>query len=66
MYDALDEVKRKYYTYFQQTEDSNTKHVKTVNDLVATIEHSGGSVCEDAGLIEHEKKKDRHTKDEEV
>ena len=24
VYDTLDEAKRKYYTYFQQTEDSNT------------------------------------------
>ena len=58
VYDALDEAKRKYYTYFQQTEDSNTKHVEAIKDLVATIEHYGGSVCDNAGLMKYERKKD--------
>ena len=60
MYDALNEAKRNYYTYFQQTDDSNINHVNTIKDLVATIKHYGGSVCNDAGLIKHEENKDRH------
>jgi len=66
VYDAIDEAKRKYYTDFQQTEDSNTKHVKTIKDLVGPIKYYGGSMCNDAGLIEHKKKSCRHMKDEEV
>lgn len=58
VYDALDEAKRKYFAYYQQNEESNMRHVKNIKDLVATIEHYGGSICDDKGLIKHEKKKD--------
>jgi len=58
IYDALDDPKRKYFAYYQSYEESNIKHVKNIKDLVATVEHYGGSVCEDEGLLEYEKKKD--------
>ena len=58
VYNALDEAKRKYFAYYQQNKESNMRHVKNIKDLVATIEHYGGSICDDKGLIEHEKRKD--------
>ena len=58
VYDTLDEAKRKYYSYSQQFEDTNTKNVKAIKDLVATIQHYGGSICNDIGLIKHEMKKE--------
>ena len=45
IYDALDESKRKYFSYYQDYSESNIKHVKNIKNLVATIEHYGGSVC---------------------
>ena len=66
VYDALDEVKRKYYTYFQQTEDTNTKQIRAIKDLVVTIEHYGGTVCDDAGLVEHKENKDGGERDKEI
>lgn len=41
-----------------QLKDSNTNHVKSIKELVAKIEHYGGNVRGDMGLIEHEKEKD--------
>ena len=58
IYNALDEAKSKYFSYHQQIEATNTKHVKTIKDLVATIEHYGGSISNDEGLLEYEKRKD--------
>jgi len=58
VYDALNEAKRKYYKYFQQIDDTNTKQIKGIKDLIATIKHYGGNVCGDSGLIKHEKDKD--------
>ena len=57
VYDVLYEVKRKYFPYSQQYDKPNIKHVKNIKDLIATIEHYGGSVCTDEGLLMYEKKK---------
>jgi len=66
LYDTLDETKQKYYTYYQQTEDTNTKHVEAIKDLVAAIKHYGRNVCNDTRLIEHEQKKDSGARDKEI
>ena len=58
IYDALDEAKRKYFSYYQEYHESNIKHVKSTKDLVATIEHYGGGVCDDEGIINYKKKND--------
>ena len=55
IYDALDETKTKYFKYYQDYDESNIKHVKNIKDMIATIEHYGGNVCSDAGLIKYEK-----------
>ena len=44
VYDALDEIKRRYYNYYQGDNDSNMKHIQALNDLVASIEHHGGNI----------------------
>lgn len=59
LYDALDEAKKRYYTYYQGEEESNQKNVKTLKDIVATIEHYGGTVGEEKGLVDHEAKNNR-------
>ena len=56
VYDALDEMKRRYYNYYQGDDDSNMKHIQALNDLIASIEHHGGHIWLDEGLLEHEKK----------
>ena len=56
VYDALYEIKFRYYNYYQGDDDSNMKHIQALNDLVASIEHHGGSIWLDEGLLEHEKK----------
>ena len=66
VYDALDEAKKKLYTYFQQLDELNTKHIKNIKDLVATIEHYGGSICEDPGLLAHEKEESPSKTDKEI
>lgn len=58
VYNALDEAKGKYYRYYQDHAESNIKHVKNIKELVATIEHYGGDICNDSGLIKHEKRAD--------
>ena len=56
VYDALDDIKRRYYDYYQGDNDSNMKHIQSLNDSVASIKHHCGNVWLDEGLLEHEKK----------
>ena len=56
VYDALDEIKRRYYNSYQGDDDSNMEYIQTLNDLVASIEHHGGNIWLDEGLLEHEMK----------
>ena len=56
IYDVLDEIKRRYYNYYQGDDDSNMKDIQALNDIVASIEHHGGNIWLDEGLLEHEKK----------
>ena len=44
VYDALYEIKFRYYNYYQGDDDSNMKHIQALNDLVASIEHHGESI----------------------
>ena len=53
IYDALDEIKRRYYNYYQGNYDRNMKHTQTLNDLVTSIEHHGRNIWLDEGLLEH-------------
>ena len=56
VYDALDEIKRRYYDYCQGDNDSNMKHIQALNDSVASTKHHGENFWLDEGLLEHEKK----------
>ena len=56
VYDALYEIKFRYYNYYQGDDDSNMKHIQALNDIVASIEHHGERIWLDEGLLEHEKK----------
>ena len=56
VYDALYEIKFRYYNYYQGDDDSNMKHIQALNDLVASIEHHGESIWLNEGLLEHKKK----------
>ena len=49
VYDALNEIKRRHYNYYQGDDDSNIKHIQALNDLVASIEHHGGNIWLDEG-----------------
>ena len=44
VYDALDEIKRRYCNCYQGDDDSNMNHIQALNDLVASIEHHGGNI----------------------
>ena len=61
VYDALDEIKRRYYNYYQGDNDSNMKHIQALNALVASVEHHGGNIWLDEDLLEHEKKDPEQT-----
>ena len=54
VYDALDEIKLRYYNHCQGDDESNTKHTQALNDLVASIEHHSGNIWLDEDLLEHE------------
>ena len=58
VYDALDEAKMVYYTYRQDANESNAKHLRNFKSIVAAIEHQGGQMFADDALMIHEKKID--------
>ena len=61
VYDALDDAKALYYTYKQDVNDSNAKHlVRNFKSIVAVIEHQGGTMFADDALLTHEREMDEH------
>ena len=58
VYDAMDEAKCLYYSYKQEQNESNSKHLKKCKSIVETIEHLGGEMFADEALITHEKNQD--------
>ena len=59
IYDATDEAKVMLYTYRQEEHETNAKHVQNLTSIIDAIDHVGGSIFEDKGLIEYESKKDQ-------
>ena len=47
------------YTYRQEEHETNAKHVQNLTSIIDAIDHVGGSIFDDKGLIEHETKKDQ-------
>ena len=58
-YEAIDEAKRQYYTFVHNNYhmDANT-YVKTMKNIIDTIEYYGGTIGEDEVLMEYEKNQD--------
>ena len=59
-YEAIDEAKRQYYSYVHNNDhmDANT-YVKTMKNIVDSIEFYSGTLGEDEVLIEYEKALDK-------
>ena len=55
IYDALDDVKMLFYTYRQDVNDSNDKHLRNFKRIVAAIDHQGGQMFADDALLNHER-----------
>ena len=58
VYDAMDEAKSLYYSYKQDQNESNSKHLKNFKSIVEAIEHLGGEMFADEALIKHEESQD--------
>ena len=54
MYDALDDANAMYYSYKQESGESNAKHLRSFKSIVAAIEHLGGAMFSDEVLIKME------------
>ena len=54
VYCTLDEVKVLFYTYFQEENESNARHLKNFKSIVEVIEHLGVNIFADKTLVEHE------------
>ena len=61
VYDAMDEAKTLYYTYKQEKNESNGKHLKNFKSIIEAIEHLGGEMFADKSLFEYKKKADKET-----
>jgi hypothetical protein len=48
---ALDDAKTKYYAYKQAYKTPLARYIKKIMTLVDVIEHYGGDLCSDPGLI---------------
>lgn len=55
IYDSIDESKRVFHNYHQLPEDDNEIHLRTFKSNSDVVEHSGGSLYDDEGLIKHKK-----------
>ena len=53
VYNALDEAKRRYYTYCQGDDETNAKHLSNFKSIVQVIEHFGGNIFQDDALLQH-------------
>ena len=51
LYDAVDEVKRKYYRLVQGESDTNATFLKDYKAAIETVEHYGADIYKDTGLI---------------
>ena len=58
IYDALDEAKTIFYTYRQEDNESNAKHLKNFKSIVEAIDHLGGSMFMDKALLDYERDQD--------
>ena len=54
LYDAIDESKKRYYSYKQQPWDDNEVHLKAFKNNTEVVEHYKGSLFDDKVLIDHE------------
>ena len=55
IYNTLDEAKAIYYTYRQEENESNAKHLSNFKSVVAAVEHLGGAIFGDKALMDYEK-----------
>ena len=59
VYYAQHEAIKRFYSYYQNEDDSIATHLKNFKTMVAVVEHYGGDVFFDIGLIRHEKSSDK-------
>ena len=59
VYDALDEVLRRFYTYTQLPEEDNATHLTKFREYVDVLEHFEVNMFKDPCLIEYEKELDK-------
>ena len=58
IYDGIFEAKRRFFLYKQRPDESNETHLRTYKTLVDSVEHFGGSIMFDPGLLKYEQSKD--------
>ena len=58
VYDALGEANTLYYSYMQETNESNAKQLRNFKSVVSAVEHLGGTMFADTMLTKMEKEKD--------
>jgi len=59
LYDSLDEANADFYTYNQGEFDSPAQHLKNFKNLIAVVEHYGGTMFYDKRIIAYEKAMDK-------
>ena len=59
IYDGIFEAKRRFFLYKQRPDESNETHLRTYKTLVDSVEHFGGSIMFDPGLLKYEQSKDK-------
>ena len=57
VYDALDEANALHYSYMQEANESNAKHLRNFKSVVSAVEHLGGTMFADTMLTKMEKEK---------
>ena len=55
MYYAQHEAIKSFYVYYQGEDDSIATHLKNFKTMIAAVEHYGGNIFYDEGLIKHER-----------
>jgi len=59
IYDALDEVMRRFYTYRQSPDEDNATHLEKFKDFVEVLEYFGVDMFCDPCLVNYEKEQDK-------
>jgi len=56
LYDAIDEVKKRFFTYRQRPEDDNEIHLRAFKSNSDVIEHYKRNLYDDNTLLDYERK----------